>query len=153
MDSIHATPAMMNEIVPRRCTPQIQACQTILLVEDEAFVRRMICDILESAGYCVMKCADAKHAKAIFRQYADVVDLVIADLVLPGENGSDLAGELLEMDAEVKVLLISGYLEKLKAEQRRARDRVFYLPKPFSSESLVRKIRQVTATVVGEIAI
>ena len=153
MDSMAPIPAMMNEAVISRAARQVQACKTILLVEDETFVREMIYGILEDAGYRVLKCADAKLAKAVFHQYADVVGLVITDIVLPGENGRELARDLMELDSELKVILISGYPEKLNEEQVSAGDRVFYLPKPFSSESLVRKVWHATSAAVGEIAI
>ncbi|HXY02325.1 MAG TPA: response regulator [Terriglobales bacterium] len=132
---------------------RVQACKTILVVEDDAFVRQMIYEILEAANYRVLKCANATQAKVIFRQYGDIVDLLLVDVVLPGESGRELARDLMEVDSELKVLLVSGYAENLQLEEGTASNQVFCLPKPFSSESLVRKIWQVTSTIVGEVAI
>lgn len=153
MDSIQASSAMMNALAISKATQPLQASKTILLVEDEEFVREMICHILKAAHFHVFPCANAKQAQAVFRQYGHMVDVLITDVVLPGENGRELARDLLEMDSELKVILISGYPEELSVEQGRTQAQMFYLPKPFSSESLLRKVWQVTSATVGEIAI
>jgi len=143
----------MSALAISGAVQRLQAHKTILVVEDDAFVRQMIYAILEAAHYRVLKCANAEQAKAIFRQYGDIVDILIVDIVLPGESGSELAKDLMELDSELKVLLISGYAENLELEDGTAKNQVFCLAKPFSSESLVRKIWQVTSTIVGEVAI
>lgn len=116
---------------------------TILVVEDAAFVRDVTCEILEYAGYRVLKARDAMEAKALFDQNQAVVQLLLADVVLPGESGRDLAAELRTALPTIRVILISGYPTIPMTHSGVVADGVFYLPKPFSAESLLRKIRKV----------
>jgi DNA-binding response OmpR family regulator len=126
---------------------------TILLVEDEAFVREITCEILETAGYRVLKARNAAEADTIFRRYRKIVQLLLTDVVLPGQNGRDLANGLKAMNSALRVICISGYPLNLVTQKRLVEDGMFYLPKPFSAESLLRKVRQVLARDLGEIAI
>jgi len=82
---------------------------TILLVEDEAFLREVTCEILESAGYRVLKTRNATEAASAFYQYKTIVKLLLTDVVLPGQNGRDLANDLRSVCRELKVIFISGY--------------------------------------------
>jgi CheY-like chemotaxis protein len=81
---------------------------TILLVEDENFLREVTCEILESAGYRVLKTRNAKEAISAFTEYKTIVRLLLTDVVLPGENGRDLANELRSVCPKLKVVFISG---------------------------------------------
>jgi response regulator RpfG family c-di-GMP phosphodiesterase len=81
---------------------------TILLVEDENFLREVTCEILESAGYRVLKTRNAKEAVLAFTEYKTIVRLLLTDVVLPGENGRDLANELRSVCPKLKIIFISG---------------------------------------------
>lgn len=126
---------------------------TILLVEDEAFVREITCEILESEGYHVLTARNAAEADTRFRGHRKKVNLLLADVVLPGQNGRDLANDLRAMNSTLRVIFISGYPLNIVTQKRLVEDGMFYLPKPFSAESLLRKVRQVLAKDLGEIAI
>jgi len=119
------------------------ACETILVVEDEALVRDVTCETLEFAGYRVLKAPNAMEAKVLFDQNQTVVQLLLTDVVLPGQNGRDLAADLKTALPTIKVILISGYPTVPMTRSGVVADGVFYLPKPFSAESLLRKIRKV----------
>jgi DNA-binding NtrC family response regulator len=82
---------------------------TILLVEDEAFLRDATCDILESAGYRVLKTQNAAEAISAFSEYNAIVRLLLTDVVLPGQNGRDLANELRSVSPKLRIIFISGY--------------------------------------------
>ena len=82
---------------------------TILLVEDEAFLRDATCDILESAGYRVLKTQNAAEAISVFSEYNAIVRLLLTDVVLPGQNGRDLANELRSVCPKLRIIFISGY--------------------------------------------
>jgi two-component system, cell cycle sensor histidine kinase and response regulator CckA len=152
MKDTQASSPTMSALAISGAIYELQASKTILVVEDDAFVRQMICEILKTARHRVLKGANAEEARNLFRQYGDILDLLIVDVVLPGESGSELAKDLVKLDPELKVLLISGYPKNLEWEGT-AKNQVFWLAKPFSSESLVRKIWQVTSTIVGEVAV
>ena len=116
---------------------------TILLVEDERFLRETTGEILESAGYRVLKTRNAAEAITAFREYKAIVRLLLTDVVLPGQNGRDLANDLRSVSPDLRVIFISGYPENVVTRQGIQENGMFYLPKPFSLQSLTRKVRQV----------
>ena len=83
--------------------------RTILLVEDEPFVREATCSILESAGFEVLPAEDAQDAMKVYEECKRGIDLVITDMVLPGRTGQQLGQDLREHSPEVAVLVTSGY--------------------------------------------
>jgi two-component system, cell cycle sensor histidine kinase and response regulator CckA len=116
--------------------------ETILLVEDETFVREITCQVLESAGYLVLQASNAEEALWTFCQHEGPVHLLLTDMVMPGKNGPDLAAQLGALSPEMKTILTSGYGENIAIEIDR-NPRIFFLPKPFSVQSLTRKVRDV----------
>ncbi len=81
----------------------------ILLVEDEAFVREVTGEVLRSAGYRVFSAKNAAAAMRIYEARGDEVELLLSDVVLPGESGRVLAGRLRREDPWLKILLVTGY--------------------------------------------
>jgi two-component system cell cycle sensor histidine kinase/response regulator CckA len=116
---------------------------TILVVEDEAFVREVTCEILELAGYAVLKARNGAEARCAFQQCGGNIQLLLTDVVLPGENGRDLATFLKTTQQGLKTIFISGYPENTISRDGHPPEGVFYLPKPFSVESLMRKVSEV----------
>jgi two-component system cell cycle sensor histidine kinase/response regulator CckA len=121
--------------------PRLQG--SILLVEDETFVREVTAEILIAAGYHVLKARSAVEAVREFRRHKGEVALLLVDIVLPGKNGRDMAKELMKEEPRLKTVFISGYPESAM-EQGLTRNTT-YLPKPFSLGSLMQKIRDVIA--------
>jgi two-component system cell cycle sensor histidine kinase/response regulator CckA len=117
-------------------------CGSILVVEDESFVREVTAEILEAAGYHVLKARSATEATRIFLQGKDDIALLVTDVVLPGKNGRDMAQELMQKHPKLKTIFISGYPENTVAWNRDLQDKTIYLPKPFSLDSLMGKIRE-----------
>jgi DNA-binding response OmpR family regulator len=130
-----------NSILP--VTALAEAHGTILLVEDEAFVREVTCEILESAGYRVLKAQNAAEARITFQRYKKIVHLLVVDVVLPGQNGRDLVHELRTISPSLRAIFISGFPENAVTRHGLQEDGLFYLPKPFSGDSLTRKVNQV----------
>lgn len=124
-------------------TDMPQGHGTILLVEDETFLREVTCEILESAGYRVLKTRSAAEAISAFGEYKAIVRLLLTDVVLPGQNGRDLANDLRALCPKLRILFISGYPENVVTKNGIQEDGMFYLPKPFSLRSLTRKVRHV----------
>jgi DNA-binding NtrC family response regulator len=113
--------------------------ETILFVEDEAFVRRVTSEVLRAAGYRVLVAKTADEAAQANDQHRDEVDLLLTDVVLPGKNGRKLANELKERRPSIAVLLVSGYAQQW-TESEAAEE---CLPKPFSATALLTRVRQV----------
>jgi two-component system cell cycle sensor histidine kinase/response regulator CckA len=142
----HAQPS--PEIIPDSIsiltdTDPIQGRGTVLLVEDNASLLHTTCEVLESAGYRVLKTRNAAEAISTFRQFQSIVRLLLTDVVLPGQNGRDLANELRSIRPNLKIIFISGYPENVITRHGIQEDGMSYLPKPFSLQSLTRKVRQV----------
>lgn len=116
--------------------------RTVLLVEDETFVREVACEVLSRAGYRVLKAGNATEALQVFREHAGAVQLLLTDVVLPDRNGCDLALELSTLCGEVKSIFVSGYPENLITRRGLRQPGWFYLPKPFSVSSLMQKINE-----------
>jgi two-component system cell cycle sensor histidine kinase/response regulator CckA len=114
---------------------------SILLVEDESFVREVTAEILMAAGYNVLTARSAVEAVREFHQHKGEVALLLVDIVLPGKNGRDMAKELMKEEPKLKTVFISGYPEN--AREREFLRNTIYLPKPFSLGSLMQKIRDV----------
>src|SRR5207249_3117551 len=118
---------------------------TILFVEDEKLVREVACEILQSAGHRALQAQCAAEARRMFEQEEDV-NLLVTDVMLPDANGTDLAEELGSRRPSLKTIFISGYPENAVTRGGIHEHESRYLPKPFSSESLIRKIKQVLAS-------
>jgi CheY-like chemotaxis protein len=115
--------------------------ETILLVEDEAFVRKVTHEVLQSAGYGVVTAKNAVEAIEQ-RERSPEVDLLLTDVVLPGKNGRALASDLRSRQPNLPVLYVTGYPMQL-AEIEATEPAEACLPKPFSAAALLRKVRQM----------
>ncbi len=143
MSQAQASLEMIPDSVSAVTTDLPRGRGTILLVEDEALLREVTGEILESAGYRVLKTRNATEAASAFREYKTIVKLLLTDVVLPGQNGRDLANELRSVCPELKIIFISGYPENAVTRNGIQEDGMFYLPKPYSLQSLTRKVRFV----------
>ncbi|MGH9550087.1 MAG: response regulator [Terriglobales bacterium] len=117
--------------------------RTILVVEDEAFVREVACEILRVAGYRVLSARNAAEAVPAFLAHGEEVQLLLTDVVLPDRNGNDLAFELVTLGHAFRAIFISGYPENSVTRNKVQKPGWFYLPKPFSAASLLQKVNEV----------
>lgn len=118
--------------------------ETILVVEDEVFVRAVTAEVLRSAGYNVLTAQNAAEASQIYEQCANDVDLLLSDVGLPGEDGWYLSKRLQNQRPELQVLLVTGHAMQPRSALAVASEE--FLLKPFSSEELLRKVRQCFAS-------
>jgi CheY-like chemotaxis protein len=118
------------------------AGETILLVENEPLVRELSRDMLERQGYRVILAADAIEAEQISGG-AGSFDLLITDAVMPNITGVELARRLRTAHPGLKVLFISGYEDGRAKRNEAGAEGAAFLQKPFSADSLGRKIRQM----------
>ena len=112
--------------------------ETILFVEDEDFVREVTAEVLRSAGYVVLAAKDALDAVRRFGQWLEHVDLLLTDVILPGETGCALASRLRCENSKLRVLFVTGY-----PEQMGRADSMYeaLLAKPFSTGALLKSLR------------
>jgi len=131
--------ATEGSVVPAAPDP---AGETILLVEDEPLIRELSRDMLERQGYRVILASDAKEAEQVSGS-AGSFDLLITDAVMPNITGAELARRLRAAHPGLKVLFISGYAEDPPGRDEAGAEGAAFLQKPFSADSLGRKIRQM----------
>jgi two-component system, cell cycle sensor histidine kinase and response regulator CckA len=122
---------------PTAMTRLLACGETILFVEDETFVREVTAEVLRAAGYRVLPAPDA--AAAALAYDFEHVDMLLSDVVLPGESGHTLARRLKRARPKLKVLLMTGYAEQMIRQKACMSE---CLPKPFSVEMLLKKVRQ-----------
>jgi len=119
---------------------KLGGAETILLVEDEAFVREVTGEVLRAAGYQVLSARYAVEARRAYEAHVGAVDLLLTDVILPGETGRALAARLRREIPELKILLISGYAQQMGLQAEGSEE---CLAKPFSAGVLLRKVRQM----------
>jgi len=122
--------------------------ETILLVEDELVVRRLVAEILESNGYTVLQAGDGPSALELLRRHTGALDLLVTDVVMPGMSGPDVAGAIAAMRPGAQVLYISGYTDSSVGQHGVLEPGVAFLQKPFDADALTRKVREVLDGVV-----
>jgi len=122
---------------PERCVG------TVLLVEDQENVRRYVALVLDGLGYRVLEADCGPQALSVAVSCGGPIDLLITDVVMPGMTGPDLARQLRERVPQLKVLYMSGYTDDVAARHGVAQEGVAYLQKPFGTDTLALKVREV----------
>jgi CheY-like chemotaxis protein len=115
--------------------------ETVLVVDDEEAVRRMVERILARAGYRVLTAANAAEAIELARSHAGPVHCLITDLAMPGLPGSELTRRLSAERRELAALYMSGYAEPDLHHVGNADNRTNLLPKPFTRVDLLAAVR------------
>lgn len=120
-------------------TDDLNGTQMILMVDDEDLLLTMGEMVLSSFGYRVLTANSGQSALEIFKKSGPEIDLVITDLVMPQMGGRELAEKLRKLSPGVKIICASGYTRGASP----AEDDEVYLQKPFTSQDLLRKVKQV----------
>jgi CheY-like chemotaxis protein len=114
----------------------------VLLVEDEDAVRRYTREALDQLGYTTVECESGERALAYFAQHHDALVLVVLDLVMPGMGGREVFAKMRAIDAEVPVLLCSGYTDRGDLRGELPKEAAGFLAKPFRMIELANAVRQ-----------
>lgn len=124
----------------------LQRLETILVVEDEVEVRRVVALTLEHQGYRVISAASAAEAVELALSVEPPIDLLLTDVVLPHVSGKQLHDVLSAKTPELPVLYISGYSDEVVAIHGVAAHLGNFLAKPFAAAALGRKVRNLLRT-------
>ncbi|HWY85660.1 MAG TPA: ATP-binding protein [Gemmataceae bacterium] len=127
-------------------TLSVRGSETILLVEDSEPLRKLAHMFLKDNGYRVLTAADGEDALQVARQHAAPIQLLLTDVVMPGINGRVLAERLGPWQPGMKVLYMSGYTDSFIAGHGVLEQGIHLLHKPFTEETLTRKVREVLET-------
>jgi PAS domain S-box-containing protein len=140
-------PRLENEVVARKAEEpfdtELGGTETVLVVEDQTEVRRLITGVLASYGYQVLEAPSGSSALTKAKEYPARIDLLLTDVIMPDMTGKDVADRLRPARPEMKVLYVSGYSGEVIAHRGVLEAGVAYLPKPFTPTLLVRKVRRV----------
>jgi two-component system cell cycle sensor histidine kinase/response regulator CckA len=117
-----------------------QRSETILVVEDDFMLLHVVETILSSRGYRVLRAQSPEEAFGHFGHDGNVIDLVIADVIMPHESGPSMIRTMIAQRPELRVLFISGYSEEIIRERSQGLD-FDVLPKPFTMLRLLEKVR------------
>jgi CheY-like chemotaxis protein len=117
--------------------------ETVLVVEDEEAVRRLVTSVLAGHGYRVLEADRPAAALAIAAEFAGPIHLLLSDVIMPGGSGPDLAASLISSRPGARVLLMSGYTRDAIVHEGVLHDGVAFVEKPFTPETLLRRVREV----------
>lgn len=114
---------------------------TILLVEDEAMVRKMLVEVLQTQGYDVLEAVNGQNALDLARNAPkQKIDLLLTDLVMPKMDGLELVRQFRPEFPNAGIILMSGYTEDPAFKDVMARYNAGFLSKPFLPQALQQKI-------------
>ncbi|HSB53803.1 MAG TPA: response regulator [Gemmatimonadales bacterium] len=132
-----------GEPAPSRAIEPGTGRGTILLVDDEASVRRPLRHGLGLCGYTVVEAADGLEALRLHGQQATHIDLVVLDVKMPGMSGWDVLGELKRRNPSLPVILTSGYTQEDSTPPANASTPDAYIPKPYDLAELTGQVRRL----------
>jgi CheY-like chemotaxis protein len=130
-------------LAPKPAPVSLRGSETVLVVEDEEPVRRLIRKVLETRGYVVIAAEDGEEALRLAKARDGVIHLLVTDVVMPGMSGRDLAQHLASVRPETKVLYVSGYTDDAIVQHGVLEPGIAFLQKPFTPQGLARKLREI----------
>ncbi len=122
---------------------KITGNETILVVDDEIQILRLCQRALKPLGYTVLTAQSPDKAIAACRTTGTPIDLLLSDVILPTQNGKELAGKIKALRPSTKLLFMSGYTANAIADRGILIEGINFIPKPFSPNELATKIRNV----------
>jgi PAS domain S-box-containing protein len=137
MEAVETQPAVSASPTGRK---------TILVVDDEELVRRLVTRRLEVLGYLTITASDGEEGVRVFRDRQNEIDLVILDFAMPKMNGVEAFGELIRFKQDVKVILSSGYTEEVVLQSFPGQRPAGVLHKPYKMEELKGELDRLLGT-------
>jgi CheY-like chemotaxis protein len=117
--------------------------ELVLVVDDDASIRDIIHETLETFGYRVRVAASGAEAIETYRAHGGEIDVVLLDMMMPVIDGFAAVGELVEIDPEVRVIAVSGLVNKERI--REVENVRVFLEKPYTAEKLLSTLRDILA--------
>ncbi len=122
------------------------ATQTVLVVEDEPMMRKLMSRLLSKAGYEVLEAGHGGEALLLCEQFEGNIDLLLTDVVMPQMGGHQLAERLLEVRPNVKVIYTSGYTDEAVIHHDDFAEDTAFIQKPFTRRDFLNKVRKTLET-------
>jgi len=141
LPAIAALPEDIGKVAPGEAAPR--GGGTVLVVEDDDQLRRLTHRALASKGYTVLEADRGSTALDIARRHKGHIDLLLTDVIMPDTNGRKLADTIRAVRPGLRVLYMSGYPDGAIASHGMLEPGVAYLAKPFTTEAVIRRVREV----------
>jgi signal transduction histidine kinase/ActR/RegA family two-component response regulator len=133
-------PTVLERERPTRSNP---GSETILLVEDDDVIRKLLREILRNDGYRVITASEGAEALTRAADFPDPIDLLVTDMVMPGIGGRELSDTLRRNNVSLKTIYISGYTQDEQLYRQAEAGELDFLQKPFSPSALLHIARRV----------
>ena len=117
--------------------------ETILVVDDEEYIRELVVELLTDAGYKVLTATDGEGALKLYGKKQRNIDLIILDLVIPGMGGKKCYEEILKVNPRAKILIVSGYSANGPGKDAIEAGAKAFVGKPFDVSNLLETIREI----------
>jgi len=124
----------------------LRGSETILVLEDEARVRKLVCEVLAGRGYNVLEAVRGEEAIRIAAEHHGRIHLLLTDVVMPEMSGPQVLEQIRARHPNMKVLFMSGYTDEAMVHHGILDSGAPFLQKPFLPETLARKVREVLAS-------
>ena len=124
-------------------TKNTESRKTILWVDDEEIALEVWSQMLEKLGYAVLQARYGIEALEIFKKRQKSISLVILDMRMPGMSGCEVFDRLKKMQPDVKIIIVSGFMEEYDLCEISTRNFDGYMNKPFKLKELSEKIEEV----------
>jgi CheY-like chemotaxis protein len=124
-------------------TSSLRGTEIVLVVDDQEPLRKLVARTLRGRGYLVLEAESAIAALAITEQSSGPIRLLITDVVMPHMNGKELSASFEQLHPQCKVLYMSGYGTEVIAKRGVTIPRSHYIAKPFTSDALAVKVREI----------
>lgn len=135
---------VVEQVAPDTARSQaVGGAETVLLVEDEEGVRKIVCRVLRLHGYTVLEAPDPRNGLDLSAAHPGRIHLLITDVVLPQMSGAALADQIMQERPDTKVLYMSGYTDNAIVHHGVLDPEKAFLQKPFTPDLLARKVREV----------
>ena len=133
----------VEEVRPTISPTTLRGSETILLVEDEDQVRAVARGILKRQGYRIVEARNGGEALLLCEKHPGAIDLLLSDVVMPQMSGPELAQRLAAVRPTMKILCMSGYTDDAVVRHGALEAGIAFIQKPFTPETLARKVREV----------
>jgi two-component system cell cycle sensor histidine kinase/response regulator CckA len=122
-----------------------------LLIEDEAIVRQLAREVLETSGYRVIEAASSRAALLLCEQNKDAIQLLLTDVVMPELSGPEVVNQCLLLHPEMRILYMSGYTEDAIVHHGVLNEGTNFIAKPFTPYGLALRVREVLEAPIRKV--
>jgi PAS domain S-box-containing protein len=132
-----------HEKSDKRPQKSLRGSETIMVVEDDAMIMKMIKKVLTNCGYTVLCAADGNEALRVSDEHKGLIHLILTDVIMPGMGGRELAEQLEKTRPDTKLIYMSGYTDNAVVHHGALEKGLSFIQKPFTSHGLSKKVREM----------